>query len=105
VFPGRRRNRWGNFQGNPRASAAILVPVFSAHFAVAAGIVAEEIVAAEADAQSVAAAATVVAVATADAEDLSAGPAGVAAADSIAAAVDVPATAIPVDTDTRGAHN
>jgi hypothetical protein len=102
VFPGRRRNRWANFQGNPRALAAIRVPVFSAHFAVAAGIVAEE-----ADAQTVAeAAATVVAVVTADAEDLSAGPAGVAvAADSIAAAVDVPATAIPVDTDTRGAHN
>ena len=87
--------------------AAILVPVFSAHFAVAAGIVAEEIVAAEADAQTVAeAVAPVVAVVTADAEDLSAGPAGVAAAaDSIAAAADVPATAIPVDTDTRGAHN
>jgi hypothetical protein len=86
--------------------AAILVPVFSAHFAVAAGIVAEEIVAAEADAQTVAeAAATVVAAVTADAEDLNAGPAGVAAADSIAAAADVPATAIPVDTDTRGAHN
>jgi hypothetical protein len=107
VFPGRRRNRWANFQGNPRVLAAIPVPVFSGHFAVAAGIVAEEIVAAEADAQTVAeAAATVVAVATADAEDLSAGPAGAAAAaDSIAAAVDVPATAIPVDTDTRGAHN
>jgi len=100
VFPGRRRNRWANSQGNLRALAAILVPVFSAHFAVAAGIVAEEIVAAEADAQTVAeAAATVVAAATADAEDLSAGPAGVAAA------VDVPATAIPVDTDIRGAHN
>ena len=28
-----------------------------------------------------------------------------AAADSIAAAVDVPATAIPADTDTRGARN
>ena len=107
VFPGRRRNRWANFQGNPRALAAILVPVFSAHFAVAAGIVVEEIAAAEADAQTVAeAAATVAAVVTADVEDLSGGPAVVAAAaDRIAAAVDVPATAIPVDTDTRGAHN
>jgi hypothetical protein len=109
VFPGRRRNRWANFQGNPRALAAILVPVFSAHFAVAAGIVAEEIVAAEADAQTVAvtaaeAAAIAAGVVTAAAEDLNAGPAGVAAAaDSIAAAVDVPATAIPVAT--RGAHN
>jgi hypothetical protein len=84
---------------------AILVPVFSAHFAVAAGIVAEESAAAEADVRTVAeAAATVAAVVTADVEDLSAGPAGAAAAaDSIAAAVDVPATAIPVDT--RGAHN
>ena len=98
MFPGKRRNRWANFQGNPRALAAILVPVFSAHFAVAAGRVAEESVVAEADAQTVAgAAATVVAVVTAGAEDLSAGPAGVAAA------VDVPATAIPVDT--RGDHN
>jgi hypothetical protein len=122
VFPGRRRNRWANFQGNPRVLAAIPVPVFSGHFAVAAGIVAEEIVAAEADAQTVAvtvavtaaeaaaiaaeAAAIAAGVVTADAEDLNAGPAGVAAAaDSIAAAGDVPATAIPVDTDTRGAHN
>ena len=73
----------------------------------AAGKLAEETVAAEADAQTVAeAVATVVAVVTADAEDLSAGPAGVAVAvDNIAAAADVPATAIPVDTDTRGAHN
>ncbi len=107
AFPGRRRNRGANSQGNPHALAAIPVPVFSGHFAVAAGIAAEEIAAAEADAQTVAeAAATVAAVVTADAEDLSGGPAGVAAAaDSIAAAVDAPATAIPVDTDTRGAHN
>ena len=72
----------------------------------AAGIVAEEIAAAEADAQTVAeAAATVVAVVTADVEDLNAGPAEVAVVDSIAAAVDAPAMAIPVDTDTRGGHN
>ena len=73
----------------------------------AAGKLAQETVAAEAGAQTVAeAVATVVAVVTADAEDLNAGPAGVAvAADSIAVVVDVPATAIPVDTDTRGAHN
>ena len=111
MFPGRRRNRGANSQGNPRALAAIPVPVFSGHFAVAAGIVAEEIAAAEADAQTVVvtvaeAAATVAAVVTADVEDLNAGPAGVAvAADSIAAVVDVPATAIPVGTDTRGGHN
>ena len=106
MFPGRRRNRGANSQGNPRALAAIPVPVFSGHFAVAAGIVAEEIAAAEAGAQTAEAAATVVAVVTADVEDLNAGPAGVAvAADSIAAAVDVPATAIPVGMDTRGGHN
>jgi hypothetical protein len=110
AFPDRRQNRWANSQDNPRASAAIPAPVFSGHFAVAAGIVAEEIAAAEADAQTVAvtgaeAAAIAAGVVTAGAEDLNAGPAGVAAADSIAVAADVLDTAIPVDTDTRGGHN
>ena len=63
---------------------------------------AEEI-AAEADARTVA---TVVAAVTAGVEDLSGGPAGVAAAaDSIAAVVGAPATAILVDTDIRGGRN
>jgi hypothetical protein len=62
--------------------------------------VAEEI-AAEADARTVA---TVVAAVTAGVGDLSAGPAEVAA-DSIAAVVGAPATAILADTDMGGGRN
>jgi len=82
--------------------AAILVPVFSAHFAVAAGIVAEEIVVAGVDAPTVApiAGETGGEEATADGGALSAGP---VAAGSIGA--DARVTDIPVDTDTRGAHS